>query len=69
MTFHKKLELLSLASLSNLVLHLWVKPGACPRVEHLKGDSIGQAPALPANIRLSLKGLPGKNAPAYFEKM
>jgi len=32
--FYKKLELLSLASLSN-------QPGAYPRVEHLKGASLG----------------------------
>jgi hypothetical protein len=30
---------------------LWVRPGAYPRMEHLKG-----APALPANIRLDCKG-------------
>jgi hypothetical protein len=29
---------------------LWVRPGAYPRVEHLKGDSIRQDLALLANI-------------------
>jgi hypothetical protein len=33
-----KLECLLLASLSSLVKRLWVRPGAYPRVEHLKGD-------------------------------
>jgi hypothetical protein len=31
---------------------LWVRPGAYPRVEHLKGASLGLAMALPENIRL-----------------
>jgi hypothetical protein len=30
-------------------------------VEHLKGASLGEAPALPANIRLVWKGLTGTN--------
>ncbi len=41
--------------------NLLVRPGAYPRVKHLKGASLGQAPALPANIRLGLKSLPGTN--------
>jgi hypothetical protein len=44
---------LSLASLSNLVYCLWARPGAYPIVEHPKGSSIGKAPVLPTNIRLS----------------
>ncbi len=40
-------------------------PGAYHRVEHLKGATLGQAPALPANIRLGWKGLPGTNTLAY----
>ncbi len=40
-----------------------------PRVEHLKGDSLGLAPALTANNRLGWKGLPGTNALAYCEKL
>jgi hypothetical protein len=36
-------------------------------VEHLKGASLGYAPALPANIRLGWKSLPGTNALAYYE--
>ncbi len=34
---------LSLASLSSLVLCLWVRPGAYPKVEYLKGVLLGQA--------------------------
>ncbi len=62
------LERLSLASLSNLVQCLRVRPGAYPRVENLKGASLGQALALTAKIRLSWKGLEGTNALAYYEK-
>ena len=40
MTFHNKLERLSLASIHSLVLCLWVRPGAYPIVEHLKGASL-----------------------------
>jgi len=40
------------------------KAGAYPRLEHLKGASLGKALALPANIRL---GLPGTNTLAYNE--
>ncbi len=35
---------------------------AYPRLDHLKGASFGEAPALPANIRLGLKS---SNALAY----
>jgi hypothetical protein len=38
-----------------------------PRVEHLKGASLGWAPALPANNRQGWKGLPGTNAVASYE--
>ncbi len=34
----------------------------------MKGASLRYAPALPANIRLGWKGLPGTNALAYYEK-
>ncbi len=37
-------------------------------MEHLKGASIGQARALPTNIRLGWKGLPVTNARAFYEK-
>ncbi len=37
MDFRNKLECLSQASLSSLIVCLWVKSGAYPRVEHLKG--------------------------------
>jgi hypothetical protein len=43
------------------------KAGTYPRVEHLKVDSLGWAPAFPANIRLGWKGLSGTNALAYYE--
>jgi hypothetical protein len=56
-------SVLSLASLSGVVKCLWVRP----RVEHLKGASLGKAPALPTNIRQDRKGLPGTNAPANSE--
>jgi hypothetical protein len=36
-------------------------------MEHLKGASLGQALALPANIRLGWKGFPGTNTLAYYE--
>jgi hypothetical protein len=57
---------LSLASLSSLVYCLWARPGAYPRVEHLKGSSIRQVPALPTNIRPGWKGLPGTNTLTYW---
>jgi hypothetical protein len=44
------------------------RPGAYPKVEHLKGASLRKALALFANIRLDWKGLPGTNALAYYEK-
>jgi hypothetical protein len=40
--------------------------GAYHRVEHLKGASLGKAPALPVNIKLDWKGL--TNALVYYEK-
>jgi len=36
-------------------------------VQHLKGASLSQAPALLANIRLRWKGTPEKNTLAYYE--
>ncbi len=44
-----------------------MRPGAYPRVEHLKGALLGLAPALQVNIRLGWKGLPGTNALAYMK--
>jgi hypothetical protein len=41
MTFHNKLEHLSLASLYSIVSCLWASPGAYPREEHLQGASLG----------------------------
>jgi hypothetical protein len=69
MTFHNKLERLSLATFSSLVLYLQVRPGAYTRVEHLKGASLGKAPALLENIRLDYKSLPGANVLANYKKV
>ena len=44
-----------------------VRPRDYPRVEHLKGVSLGSALALVANIRLGWKGLPETNTIAYYE--
>jgi hypothetical protein len=46
-----------------------LRPGACPRMEHLKGASLEKAPALPANIRLSWKDFPGTNTLAYYKNL
>ncbi len=35
-----------MASLSSIVKCLWARPGAYPRVEYLKGASLGYAPGL-----------------------
>ncbi len=43
------------------------KPGAYPRVEHLKGAALEEAVALLANIRLGWKGLPGTNTLAFYK--
>jgi hypothetical protein len=45
----------------------FIRPGAYPMVEHLKGSSIGQVPALQTHIRLSWKGLLWTNTLAYYE--
>jgi len=50
----------------SLVFCLWARPGAYPRVEHLKGASFGLAPAFLANIKLGWKGLFRTNALAYW---
>ena len=39
--FFYKLECLSLARLLSLIQYLWVRTRAYPRVEHLKGSSLG----------------------------
>jgi hypothetical protein len=68
MTFSNLLQCLSSSSISSLVKYMWVRPGAFPRVEHLNGVLLGYAPALPANVRLGKKGLPGTNALAYYKR-
>jgi len=57
-----------LAGLSSLVKCLWLRKGVYPKVEHLKGTSLGYAPTLPANIRLGFKGLLGANTLAYYKR-
>ncbi len=46
----------------------WARPGAYPRVEHLKFASFKYATALPANIRLGWKCSAGTNTLAYGAK-
>ncbi len=41
---------------------LLVRPGAYPRMEHLRGASLGKAPALLTSSRLGWKGLPRTNS-------
>jgi len=41
--------------------------GGKARGQPLKDASLGHAPALPANIKLGCKGLPGTNILGYFE--
>ncbi len=38
-------------------------------LKHLKDASLGEALALPANIGLGLKGLPGTNTLAYYKHL
>jgi hypothetical protein len=42
------------------------KISAYPRVDQLNDASLGQAPALLANIRQGWKGRPGSNTPAFL---
>jgi hypothetical protein len=44
MDFCNKVQCLSLESFFSLVQCLWVRPGAYPRVEHLKGASLRYVP-------------------------
>ncbi len=53
-----KLVCWSTTSHYSLVLCLWIRPGAFPRVKHLRCFT-GVGPASPANIRLGWKGSPG----------
>ncbi len=50
-------------------LGLWARPGAYPRVEHLKGASLEKAPAIPSNTTLSWKGFQGIITLAYYEDL
>jgi hypothetical protein len=52
----------------SLVLCLWMRSGTYPRVDHPKGASLGWTLALPANIRLGWKVLPGINALDQYEE-
>ncbi len=38
----------------------WVRAGANPRVEHLKGDSLGKAPAYPRTLEKVGKACQGQ---------
>jgi hypothetical protein len=67
--FCNKLECLLLASLSNLVHCLLERPGAYPRVEHIKVTSFGWVPALPTNIGQGGKSFPGTSTPAYYRHL
>jgi hypothetical protein len=58
MNVRKKLECTFSASLSNQ---------AYPRVDQLKGASLGQASALLTNIILDCKGLPVTNTLPYYK--
>ncbi len=60
--FRNKLERFSLASFFSLVQCLCIR-------SYLKGASLGQAPALRANIRQGWKGLPGTNTLAYYDNL
>ncbi len=46
---------------------MFERPGAYPRVEHPKGDTLGLAPALPPNFRQGWKGLLEINTLAFYE--
>ncbi len=46
-----------------------IGPGAYPRVEHLKGASLGKYLALPTNIRLGWKGLPVRSTLGYYDNL
>jgi hypothetical protein len=55
------------ASLTSIVYCLWVRPGAYPKVEHLKGAFLASALDLVANIRLGWLGLPGTKTLACYK--
>jgi len=64
----KKLECLSLASHSSQAQCWWERLEPT-QVEHLKDAPLsGKLLALPTDIRLSWKGLPGINSLAYYER-
>jgi hypothetical protein len=67
MNFCNELECLSLTNLSCLDLCLSVRPEAHSIVDHLKGASLGSAPAFTANIRLGWINLQGINTQAYYK--
>ena len=48
---------------------LWVRPGANPREEHLRGALLNYAPALLANIIIVWKGLQETNTLAYWASL
>jgi hypothetical protein len=58
-----------MTGLSNIVSCMWLRPGAYPRVEHLKCASLMKVLVLHTDIRLGWKSLPGTNTPAYYKKL
>jgi len=62
-----KLECLSLTGISNPVKCLWVRQGAWPRVEHLKGaSSLRHATLLTRAIYTRLERLPRDKHPSLL---
>jgi hypothetical protein len=65
-----------LAGLYSLVLYLWVRPeftrvkqnSVANVIKLSSAKLLGRLLALPTNIRLGWKGVPGTNALAYYEK-
>jgi hypothetical protein len=58
-----------MASFIGLVYRLWVRPEPS-RMKYLSGAPFSGRPlALPKNIRLGWKGLPGTNTLAYYENL
>ncbi len=61
MDFRYKVECLSLTSFSSLVEYLHVRPGANPRLEHLKGATLRVGPqSFPQTLDLAGKACQGQ---------
>ncbi len=68
MTFHNKLERLSLAVRPIQPSLVFAGKAGAYLSEAPGAPLLGRLLALPTNGRLVRKGLPGTNAPAYYEK-